>query len=104
MAVAVRQHLKLDVPGLHHQLFQIHLVVAEVGLCLRITHRLYTAVPLQMVDAEDRLRESQGYRHRHELIATAIARLMQEVQRCLNGQCATRGPYLLADIERTVQA
>ena len=31
---AVRQHLELNVPGPQHQLFQIHLVVAETGLGL----------------------------------------------------------------------
>ena len=34
VAVAVRQHLELDVPGPEHQLLQIHLVIAEAGLGL----------------------------------------------------------------------
>ena len=34
VAVAVRQHLELDVPGPEHQFLQIHLVIAEAGLGL----------------------------------------------------------------------
>ena len=99
--LACQYQVEEKADGLHRHLLRLG---EETGLCLAVFQRLYTAVPLQMVDAEDRLRESQSYRHRHELIATALARLMQEVQRSLYGQRAARRPYLLTDIERTVQA
>ena len=35
MALPVRQNLKFNMPGLQHQLFKIHFIIAEASLCLR---------------------------------------------------------------------
>ena len=53
MALPVRQNLKLDVPGFQHQLFQIHLVVAEAGVGLRLGGGVSVGQVLSAVAAAD---------------------------------------------------
>ena len=99
---AGQQQTEIEADGLHGHLLRL---CEEARLRLAVAQRLYAAVPLQVVHAEERLREGDGHGQRHELIARpAAARLVQIVERRLHAECAARGPQFLRDVHRAVES
>ena len=97
-----QQQTEIEVDCLHSHLLRL---CEEARLRLAVAQRLYAAVPLQVVHAEERLREGDGHGQRHELILRpAAARLVQIVERRLHRERTTRGPQLLRDVHRAIQS
>ena len=90
---AGQQQTEIEADGLHGHLLGFG---EEARLCLAVAQWFYAAVPLQVVHAEEWLREGDGHGQRHELIARpAATRLVQIVERRLHRERAARGPQLL---------
>ena len=74
VAVAVRQHLELDVPGPEHQFLQIHLVIAEAGLGLCLGLRKGRGQLLRPVAPADAPPAAAGGRLQQHRIAYGLCR------------------------------
>ena len=97
---AGQQQTEIEADGLHGHLLGFG---EEARLCLAVAQWFYAAVPLQVVHAEERLREGDGHGQRHELIARpAAARLVQIVERRLHAERAARGPQPVGLLVRAV--
>ena len=68
--LAGQQQREVEADGLHGHLLRLG---EESGLCLAVAERLDAAVPLQVVHAEEGLREGDGDRQRHEMVARSAA-------------------------------
>ncbi len=67
----------------------------ERGLGLLVTHRLYAAAPLDVVDAEYGLIQCQRDGNRHESVVLVALELLQEVERGVERQRTARKPDVL---------
>ena len=73
---ACNQQAEEEADRLHRHLLRL---CEETRLCLTVPQWLDATVPFQVVHAEEGLRERDGNRERHELVAATASRLMQEV-------------------------
>ena len=91
-----QQQIEEIVDGGHRHLFGF---AQEVGLRLRITHRLYTAVPLKGICPEDGLAQSQGDGDGHVSFVLRAVQLLHEVQRSVQRERTSGKPDVLVDGE-----